>query len=211
MLYFIHPCHYFKTTNLSLTSMSLVIFCLLFSFVDYVPVKGEIIWYLFSIMYLIFEKNKVEHITTKQKTLILVHSFLSFSLPFLRKKELLKTDEELFPPREKQGSWSEYLSAKKTSKSKAAIDIFCKEMLPSSIARHLKSRGQSSQVPSHFPMRTVTPKAIWDLWCQQVEEWVSPLYHPPLPPRLSLLFHTQPTPSQYTHSPAAQGFLPKDL
>ena len=25
--------------------MSLVIFCLLFSFVDYVPVKGEIIWY----------------------------------------------------------------------------------------------------------------------------------------------------------------------
>ena len=28
-----------------LVSMSLVIFCLLFSFVDYVPVKGEIIWY----------------------------------------------------------------------------------------------------------------------------------------------------------------------
>ena len=26
--------------------MSLVIFCLLFSFVDYVPGKGEIIWYL---------------------------------------------------------------------------------------------------------------------------------------------------------------------
>ena len=26
--------------------MSLVIFCLLFSIVDYVPVKGEIIWYL---------------------------------------------------------------------------------------------------------------------------------------------------------------------
>ena len=24
--------------------MSLVIFCLLFSFVDYVPVKGEIVW-----------------------------------------------------------------------------------------------------------------------------------------------------------------------
>ena len=32
--------------RLLLTSMSLVIFCLLFSFVDYVPVKGEIIWYL---------------------------------------------------------------------------------------------------------------------------------------------------------------------
>ena len=26
--------------------MSLVVFCLLFSFVDYVPVKGEIMWYL---------------------------------------------------------------------------------------------------------------------------------------------------------------------
>ena len=32
--------------TLYLISMSLVIFCLLFSFVDYVPVKGEIIWYL---------------------------------------------------------------------------------------------------------------------------------------------------------------------
>ena len=27
-------------------SMSLVVFCLLFSSIDYVPVKGEIIWYL---------------------------------------------------------------------------------------------------------------------------------------------------------------------
>ena len=32
--------------TLFLISMSLVMFCLLFSFVDYVPVKGEIIWYL---------------------------------------------------------------------------------------------------------------------------------------------------------------------
>ena len=32
--------------RLFLTSMSLVIFCFLFSSVDYVPVKGEIIWYL---------------------------------------------------------------------------------------------------------------------------------------------------------------------
>ena len=32
--------------RLFLTSMSLVIFCLLFSSVDYVPVKGEIIWHL---------------------------------------------------------------------------------------------------------------------------------------------------------------------
>ena len=32
--------------RLFLTSMSLVIFSLLFSFVDYVPVKGEIIWHL---------------------------------------------------------------------------------------------------------------------------------------------------------------------
>ena len=32
--------------RLFLISVSLVIFCLLFSFVDYVPVKGEVIWYL---------------------------------------------------------------------------------------------------------------------------------------------------------------------
>ena len=32
--------------RLFISSMSLVIFCLLFSFVDYVPVKAEIIWYL---------------------------------------------------------------------------------------------------------------------------------------------------------------------
>ena len=32
--------------RLFLTSMSLVTFSLFFSFVDYVPVKGEIIWYL---------------------------------------------------------------------------------------------------------------------------------------------------------------------
>ena len=41
------PPHYPLTTvRLFLTSMSLVIFCLLFSSVDYVPVNGEIIWYL---------------------------------------------------------------------------------------------------------------------------------------------------------------------
>ena len=34
------------TVSLFLISMSLVIFCLLFSSIDYVPVKGEIIWYL---------------------------------------------------------------------------------------------------------------------------------------------------------------------
>ena len=39
--------------TLFLTSMSLVIFCLLFSSVDYVPVKGEIIWYLSLTVYLI--------------------------------------------------------------------------------------------------------------------------------------------------------------
>ena len=32
--------------RLFLTSMTLVIFCLLFSSIDYIPVKGEIIWYL---------------------------------------------------------------------------------------------------------------------------------------------------------------------
>ena len=40
--------------RLLLTSMSLVIFCLLFSFVDYVPVKGEIIRYLSLPVWLIF-------------------------------------------------------------------------------------------------------------------------------------------------------------
>ena len=34
------------TARLFPTSMSLVVFCLLFSSIDYVPVKGEIIWYL---------------------------------------------------------------------------------------------------------------------------------------------------------------------
>ena len=39
--------------RLFLTSISLVIFCLLFSSVDYVPVKGEIIWYLSLTIWLI--------------------------------------------------------------------------------------------------------------------------------------------------------------
>ena len=39
--------------RLFLTSMSLVIFCLLFSSVDYVPVKGEVIWYLSLTIWLI--------------------------------------------------------------------------------------------------------------------------------------------------------------
>ena len=37
------------TVRLFLISMSLFIFCLLFSFLDQVPVKGEIIWYLYLI------------------------------------------------------------------------------------------------------------------------------------------------------------------
>ena len=41
--------------TLFLTSMSLVMFCLLFSSVDYVPVKGEIIWYLSLTAWLIFD------------------------------------------------------------------------------------------------------------------------------------------------------------
>ena len=40
--------------TLFLISMSVVIFCLLFPFVDYVPVKGEIIWYLGCILITIF-------------------------------------------------------------------------------------------------------------------------------------------------------------
>ena len=39
--------------RLFLISVSLVIFCLLFPSVDYVPVKGEIIWYLSLISWLI--------------------------------------------------------------------------------------------------------------------------------------------------------------
>ena len=38
---------------LSVCSMSLVIFCLLVCFVDYVPLKGEIIWYLSFTIWLI--------------------------------------------------------------------------------------------------------------------------------------------------------------
>ena len=40
-----HPSSPLAVVRLFLISMSMVIFCLLFSFVDYVPVKGEIIWY----------------------------------------------------------------------------------------------------------------------------------------------------------------------
>ena len=40
------PASLLAIVRLFLTSMSLVIFCLLSSFVDYVPVKGEIIWCL---------------------------------------------------------------------------------------------------------------------------------------------------------------------
>ena len=43
--------------TLFLISMSLVIFCLLFSFVYYVPVKGEIIWYLSLTAWLIFKPD----------------------------------------------------------------------------------------------------------------------------------------------------------
>ena len=43
----LYPPHFpLAIVRVFLTSMSLVIFCLLFSSVDYVPVKGEIIWYL---------------------------------------------------------------------------------------------------------------------------------------------------------------------
>ena len=43
--------------RLFLTSMSLVTFCLLFSSVDYVLVKGEIIWYLSLTIWLISFSN----------------------------------------------------------------------------------------------------------------------------------------------------------
>ena len=41
-----HPTPPWPLLRLFPTSMSLVVFCLLFSSIDYVPVKGEIIWYL---------------------------------------------------------------------------------------------------------------------------------------------------------------------
>ena len=46
-LFPLSPTHYpLANVRLFLTSMSLVIFCLLFSSIYHVPVKGEIIWYL---------------------------------------------------------------------------------------------------------------------------------------------------------------------
>ena len=39
--------------RLFITSMSLVIFCLLFSSIAYVPVKGDVIWYLSLTVWLI--------------------------------------------------------------------------------------------------------------------------------------------------------------
>ena len=50
--------------------MSLVIFCLLFSFVDSVPVKGEIIWYL-SLTAFLLKKLKIRiKYKNKKNTLI---------------------------------------------------------------------------------------------------------------------------------------------
>ena len=48
------PPHYaLRIVRLFLTSMALVIFCFLFSPIYYVPVKGEIIWYLCLTVWLI--------------------------------------------------------------------------------------------------------------------------------------------------------------
>ena len=47
------PHSHLAIVRLFLTSMSLVIFCLLFSSMDYVQVKGEIIWYLSLTVWLI--------------------------------------------------------------------------------------------------------------------------------------------------------------
>ena len=47
------PHYHLDIVRLFLTSVALVIVCLLFSFVDYVPVKGEITWYLFFTIWLI--------------------------------------------------------------------------------------------------------------------------------------------------------------
>ena len=46
LLHYSHPASPLVTVSLFSISMFLVIFCLLFSSVDYVPLKGEIMWYL---------------------------------------------------------------------------------------------------------------------------------------------------------------------
>ena len=65
----IHPHFSFLiTVSLFFIFMSLVIFCLLVCFVDYIPLTGEIIWYLSSIAWLISLRIKLSisiHAVTK--------------------------------------------------------------------------------------------------------------------------------------------------
>ena len=71
--------------RLLLISMSPVIFCLLFSFVDYVPVKGEIIWYLSLIAWLISLS-----IMLSSSIHTVLKGISSFSLSLLRRIPLCK-------------------------------------------------------------------------------------------------------------------------
>ena len=57
--------------------MSLVIFCLLFSFVDYVPVKGEIIWYLSLTVWL--NSQVLEANERIKKTMVHLHNRILLS------------------------------------------------------------------------------------------------------------------------------------
>ena len=96
--------------------MSLVIFCLLFSFVDYVPVKGEIIWYLSLTVWLIslniMLSSSIHAVGSlfilmlfslaMQKLFILMRShlfilsFMSFTLGDISVKILLRGISEIF-------------------------------------------------------------------------------------------------------------------
>ena len=58
--------------RLFLTSMSLVIFCFLLSSVDYVPVKGEIIWYLDRVL------NHLTGRSSESHQIALIFSFVDF-------------------------------------------------------------------------------------------------------------------------------------
>ena len=79
--------------TLFLISMSLVIFCLLFSFVDYVPGKGEIIWYLSLTTWLISLSIMLSssiHAIAKQVLCKICYLLLSMPL-------FLKTNAQIIP------------------------------------------------------------------------------------------------------------------
>ena len=72
--------------------MSLVIFCLLFSFVDYVPVNGEIIWYLSLTTCLI--NIEIEELRTVRLFLYNFSSFIVVNSQKVNLKETLPIPEK---------------------------------------------------------------------------------------------------------------------